>query len=50
MGVEGEPIGTVLVLDDLTEVRALEEQMQRAQRLARSAGSQEGSRTRSATH
>ncbi len=34
MGVEGEPIGTVLVLDDLTAVRALEEQMQRAQRLA----------------
>lgn len=31
---EGQPIGTVLVLDDLTERRALEEQMQRAQRLA----------------
>jgi signal transduction histidine kinase len=34
LGVQGEPAGTVLVLDDLTEVRALEEQMQRAQRLA----------------
>src|SRR5581483_4589208 len=34
LGVQGEPVGTVLVLDDLTEVRALEEQMQRAQRLA----------------
>lgn len=34
IGAQGEPIGTVLVLDDLTEQRALEEQIQRAQRLA----------------
>jgi signal transduction histidine kinase len=34
VGAEGETIGTVLVLDDLTELRALEEQVQRAQRLA----------------
>lgn len=34
LGTQGEAIGTVLVLDDLTEVRALEEQVQRAQRLA----------------
>jgi two-component system sensor histidine kinase AtoS len=34
VGAAGEPIGTVLVLDDLTELRALEEQVQRAQRLA----------------
>ena len=34
MGVQGETIGTVLVLDDLTEMRTLEEQVQRAQRLA----------------
>ncbi len=34
IGEQGEPIGTVLVLDDLTELRALEEQVQRAQRLA----------------
>jgi two-component system sensor histidine kinase AtoS len=34
VGAHGETIGTVLVLDDLTELRALEEQIQRAQRLA----------------
>jgi two-component system sensor histidine kinase AtoS len=34
VGGLGEAIGRVLVLDDLTEVRALEEQVQRAQRLA----------------
>lgn len=34
VGAQGETIGTVLVLDDLTELRALEEQVQRAQRLA----------------
>jgi len=34
IGAQGEEIGTVLVLDDLTERRALEEQVQRAQRLA----------------
>jgi two-component system sensor histidine kinase AtoS len=34
IGAAGETIGTVLVLDDLTELRALEEQVQRAQRLA----------------
>ena len=34
IGEQGETIGTVLVLDDLTERRALEEQIQRAQRLA----------------
>ncbi|MEP7189180.1 MAG: histidine kinase dimerization/phospho-acceptor domain-containing protein, partial [Roseiflexaceae bacterium] len=34
VGAAGEPIGMVLVLDDLTELRALEEQVQRAQRLA----------------
>jgi two-component system sensor histidine kinase AtoS len=34
IGAAGEMIGTVLVLDDLTELRALEEQVQRAQRLA----------------
>ncbi len=34
IGGQGETIGTVLVLDDLTERRALEEQVQRAQRLA----------------
>jgi signal transduction histidine kinase len=34
IGAQGETIGTVLVLDDLTELRALEEQVQRAQRLA----------------
>lgn len=34
VGAAGEPIGTVLVLDDLTERRALEEQVQRAHRLA----------------
>jgi signal transduction histidine kinase len=34
IGGQGEVIGIVLVLDDLTEVRALEEQVQRAQRLA----------------
>lgn len=33
-GPGGEPVGTVLVLDDITELRALEEQIQRAQRLA----------------
>jgi nitrogen-specific signal transduction histidine kinase len=33
-GAPGESAGTVLVLDDLTERRALEEQIQRAQRLA----------------
>jgi signal transduction histidine kinase len=33
-GAHGETLGTVLVLDDVTEVRALEEQVQRAQRLA----------------
>lgn len=34
IGARQEPIGTVLVLDDVTEQRALEEQVQRAQRLA----------------
>jgi two-component system sensor histidine kinase AtoS len=34
IGGQRETIGTVLVLDDLTERRALEEQVQRAQRLA----------------
>ncbi|MEO7913399.1 MAG: ATP-binding protein [Roseiflexaceae bacterium] len=34
VGAQGEAIGTVLVLDDLTELRVLEEQVQRAQRLA----------------
>ena len=34
IGAQGETIGTVLVLDDITELRALEEQVQRAQRLA----------------
>ena len=34
VGAAGEPIGTVLVLDDLTERRALEEQVQRTHRLA----------------
>ncbi len=34
VGAAGEPIGIVLVLDDLTERRALEEQVQRAHRLA----------------
>ena len=34
IGALGEEIGTVLVLDDLTEQRALEEQVQRAQRLS----------------
>ncbi len=34
IGEHSEPIGIVLVLDDLTERRALEEQIQRAQRLA----------------
>ena len=34
IGAQGEEIGTVLVLDDLTEQRALEEQVQRAQRLS----------------
>lgn len=34
VGAHGETIGTVLVLDDLTELRTLEEQIQRAQRLA----------------
>ena len=34
IGGQNETIGTVLVLDDLTERRALEEQVQRAQRLA----------------
>ena len=34
VGAQGETIGTVLVLDDLSELRALEEQVQRAQRLA----------------
>jgi signal transduction histidine kinase len=34
VGAQGETIGTVLVLDDLTDLRALEEQVQRAQRLA----------------
>ena len=34
IGAQDEAIGTVLVLDDLTELRALEEQIQRAQRLA----------------
>lgn len=34
VGARGETTGTVLVLDDLTEQRALEEQIQRAQRLA----------------
>lgn len=34
VGAQGELLGTVLVLDDLTEVRTLEEQVQRAQRLA----------------
>jgi signal transduction histidine kinase len=34
VGAAGETIGTVLVLDDLTELRALEELVQRAQRLA----------------
>lgn len=34
IGGQSETIGTVLVLDDLTERRALEEQVQRAQRLA----------------
>jgi signal transduction histidine kinase len=34
IGAHGETTGTVLVLDDLTEQRALEEQIQRAQRLA----------------
>ncbi|GAB4197305.1 MAG: hypothetical protein OHK0022_15550 [Roseiflexaceae bacterium] len=33
-GPGGETVGTVLVLDDVTELRALEEQIQRAQRLA----------------
>ncbi|HEU4325282.1 MAG TPA: ATP-binding protein [Roseiflexaceae bacterium] len=33
-GPGGEAVGTVLVLDDITELRALEEQIQRAQRLA----------------
>jgi two-component system sensor histidine kinase AtoS len=33
-GADGEAAGTVLVLDDLSERRALEEQIQRAQRLA----------------
>jgi len=34
IGAQSERIGTVLVLDDITELRALEEQVQRAQRLA----------------
>jgi two-component system sensor histidine kinase AtoS len=34
IGAQGERIGTVLVLDDLSERHALEEQVQRAQRLA----------------
>lgn len=34
IGAHGERIGTVVVLDDMTELRALEEQVQRAQRLA----------------
>lgn len=34
VGARGKQTGTVLVLDDLTEQRALEEQVQRAQRLA----------------
>jgi signal transduction histidine kinase len=34
VGARGETTGTVLVLDDLTEQRTLEEQIQRAQRLA----------------
>lgn len=34
VGAHGETIGTVLVLDDLTERRALEVQIQRAERLA----------------
>jgi signal transduction histidine kinase len=34
VGAAGETIGTVLVLDDLTDLRTLEEQVQRAQRLA----------------
>lgn len=33
VGARGETIGSVLVLDDLTELRALEEQVQRAERL-----------------
>jgi signal transduction histidine kinase len=33
-GPQGEAVGTVLVLDDVTELRSLEEQVQRAQRLA----------------
>ncbi len=33
-GTDDTTVGTVLVLDDLTELRALEEQVQRAQRLA----------------
>lgn len=33
-GAHGEVLGTVLVLDDLTELKALENQVQRAQRLA----------------
>ncbi len=32
-GVQGEQVGTVLVLDDLTERRAMEAQMRRAERL-----------------
>ena len=34
IGAQGELIGTVLVMDDLTELRALEEQIQRAHRLS----------------
>jgi signal transduction histidine kinase len=33
-GAQGEVLGTVLVLDDLSELKALEAQVQRAQRLA----------------
>ena len=33
-GPQGEAVGMVLVLDDVTELRSLEEQVQRAQRLA----------------
>ena len=34
LGAHGEILGTVLVLDDLTDLKALETQVQRAQRLA----------------
>lgn len=33
-GADGHPIGTVIVLDDLTELKALEEQVRRAERLS----------------